>query len=34
MHIGYLTRKRAVLSRLGNRYLTELKKYAQEEIKK
>ena len=28
MHIGYLTRKRAVLSRLGNRYLTELKKYA------
>ena len=34
MHIGYLTRKRAVLSRLGNRYLTELKKYAQEETKK
>ena len=34
MEIGYLTRKRAVLSRLGNRYLTELKKYAQEEIKK
>ena len=34
MHIGYLTRKRAVLSRLGERYLTELKKYAQEETKK